>query len=303
MAELHQLFAGIESFLQSDAQDAAEAQVHLLCLQEAVEQVRALADVQHPAEHDYALRELVHFRGRLESAAENLHSQSRPRGWYQGERGAWTLAIDEDLLLELVELRFNDKDIGALLNCSRSTLKRRRALMGISKRQQTEMTDEELCNLVREVRLRGAGNEGQRAVEGALRGFEVKVSRARLRVAVRATDPLRDLVFRRRPVQRRVYTVPFVNPLWHIDGHHKLIRWRIVIHAGIDGKSRVVTFIHASSNNQAATVGDLFLKATEKFDWPSRVRADYGGENLEVKAHMERHRGKHDLRSKKVVGP
>ncbi|KAK0522649.1 hypothetical protein OC835_006506 [Tilletia horrida] len=66
-------------------------------------------------------------------------------------------------------------------------------------------------------------------------------------------------------------TVPFVNSLWHLDGHHKLIRWRMVIHAAIDGKSRLVTFIQASSNNLASTVGDAFLRATQSYGWPSRL--------------------------------
>jgi len=27
------------------------------------------------------------------------------------------------------------------------------------------------------------------------------------------------------------------------DGHHKLIRWKLVVHAGIDGFSRLIVFI------------------------------------------------------------
>ena len=34
---------------------------------------------------------------------------------------------------------------------------------------------------------------------------------------------------------RRVYNIPMPNSLWHIDSYHKLIKWRIVIHGGIDG--------------------------------------------------------------------
>ncbi|KAF4114111.1 hypothetical protein G5714_004334 [Onychostoma macrolepis] len=42
------------------------------------------------------------------------------------------------------------------------------------------------------------------------------------------------------------------NSLWHIDGNHKLIRWRIVIH----GYSRLVVFLRASDNNRGGTVFD-----------------------------------------------
>ena len=30
-----------------------------------------------------------------------------------------------------------------------------------------------------------------------------------------------------------------VNSLWHLDGHHSLIRWKILIHGCIDGFSRI----------------------------------------------------------------
>ena len=33
-------------------------------------------------------------------------------------------------------------------------------------------------------------------------------------------------------VQRRKYSVYGPNALWHIDGQHGLIRWRLVIHGG-----------------------------------------------------------------------
>ncbi|KAK3702165.1 hypothetical protein QZH41_015071, partial [Actinostola sp. cb2023] len=43
----------------------------------------------------------------------------------------------------------------------------------------------------------------------------------------------------------------------HIDGHHKLILWRIVVHGGIDGYSRVIVFLKTSTNNMASTVLQL----------------------------------------------
>lgn len=83
-------------------------------------------------------------------------------------------------------------------------------------------------------------------------------------------------------VSRRVYNVPSSNALWRIDGLHCLIRWHMFIHGGIDGFSRRIVYLHASTNNRADTVLNLFLEATQKCGWPSHVRSDLGGENVEV---------------------
>lgn len=70
-----------------------------------------------------------------------------------------------------------------------------------------------------------------------------------------------------------------------------LIRFKIVIHGFIDGKSRQVTSIHAGNNNRAATVLEVFLEGVETYGVPSRVRGDHGTENVLVAAWMETNRG------------
>ena len=77
----------------------------------------------------------------------------------------------------------------------------------------------------------------------------------------------------------------------HTDGHHKLIRWRFVTHAGIDGYSRLIVFMKCSTNNRASTVLDQFLKGVQCFGLPSRVRSDFGRENVLVARYMLSNRG------------
>lgn len=63
-----------------------------------------------------------------------------------------------------------------------------------------------------------------------------------------------------------------------------------------------MTFIDVSDNNRSDTVRDLFLNATTKWGWPQRVRADYGSENLGVKAEMESRRGeRHFVRTSHLL--
>ena len=66
---------------------------------------------------------------------------------------------------------------------------------------------------------------------------------------------------------RRSYNVASSNALWHIDGQHSLVRWKVVVHGGIDGYSRKIVYLHASGNNRADTVMKLFTKAVQSSGW------------------------------------
>ena len=62
-----------------------------------------------------------------------------------------------------------------------------------------------------------------------------------------------------------------------------------MIHAGIDGYSRLIVYNKCSTNNYASTVLNCFLEAVHKYGLPSRVRSDVGGENTAVSVYMTQH--------------
>ena len=79
-------------------------------------------------------------------------------------------------------------------------------------------------------------------------------------------------------------------------------RWRLVVHGGVDGFSRVPVYLHCSTNNEAATVFTLFRKAVSTYGLPSRVRCDMGGENVDVSMFMLSHPQRGPGRGSMIVG-
>ena len=88
-------------------------------------------------------------------------------------------------------------------------------------------------------------------MDGRLKGDGIMVSRRRIRESLKRVDPFGVEARLRNVLHRRKYSVQSPNYLWHIDGYHKLNRWHIVIHGCIDGYSRMITFLRASTNNRA----------------------------------------------------
>ena len=69
-------------------------------------------------------------------------------------------------------------------------------------------------------------------------------------------------------------------------GRLGLIRYKLVIHAFVDGKSHLVASIQVHDNNEVATVLRLFLLVHAKHGTPSRMRGDHGTENVDVAQWM-----------------
>ena len=124
-------------------------------------------------------------------------------------------------------------------------------------------------------------NAGEVMLQGHLRAQGIHVPRSKVRKAIHDLDP--SVTSRKRPaIRRRVYSVPYLNYLWHLDGNHKLIRWRFVVHHCIDGFSRLITFCRCSTNNKSETVFSSFNEAVRKYGRPQRIRSDHGEENVLV---------------------
>ena len=186
---------------------------------------------------------------------------------------------------------FHWSEVALLLGSSRSTLYRRLSELGIDPHlHYSSITDSQLDREIRAIKLQHP-NDGEVLVAANLRSRGIHVQRSRLRASIHRIDPDGVETRRRIAVHRRVYCVPHPNYIWHIDGTHKMIpiRWRLVIHGGIDGFSRTVVYLKCSSDNCAATVMGSFHQAVQTYGIPLRIRSDHGGENIRVWDFMLQH--------------
>ena len=242
------------------------------------------------------------------------------------QRGRPRFRITRDQLDYLRSLSFSWTEIASLLGVSRMTIYRRRVECGLLHEQRDVLSDAELDAMILDFR-RDLPYSGQTMILGRLRGMGFYTTRVRVRESIRRVDPLNTpLRWGGGLHHRRPYSVPGPNSLWHLgncnvscsvlriqyifvyssciyhftgvvycflspDGHHKLVRWRFVTHGGIDGYSRLIVYLKCATNNKAATVHGEFMKAVHRFGLPSRIRTDYGTENLQVAQHMLRYRG------------
>ena len=168
------------------------------------------------------------------------------------------------------DARLTWKEISDALPISRTTLWHRLIQCGYMFRKYTDISDQELEDTVKELHDQFP-NTGLSIMTGHLQSKGIYVQRRRIAEALQNVDPIGRSQHWHAVLQRRAYSVPGPNSLWHIDGRHRLIRWRIVVHGGIDGYSRLIVYLHAGV--------------------PSFVCSDKGGENINVYYFMIMHRG------------
>lgn len=124
------------------------------------------------------------------------------------------------------------------LGIHRHTVRNNMRAYGLQ-REFTPMSDAELDLIVKrytDIKPQG----GIRYLEGLLRSHGIRIQKMRLLHSMRRHNRVGRLLRRRRTIRRRKYHSTRPNALWHCDGHHKLILWRIVIHGFIDGYCRTV---------------------------------------------------------------
>ena len=126
-----------------------------------------------------------------------------------------------------------------MLQVSRWTIQRRVVEYGLNCGRWSDIDDDQLDTIIRGYISRHGVTTGQSYIIGHIRSLGYLVQRDRVRAAINRVDPANTALRWAAVITHRVYSVPWPNSLWHIDGHHSLIRWGFVVHGCIDGFSSV----------------------------------------------------------------
>ncbi|KAJ9114507.1 hypothetical protein QFC20_001380 [Naganishia adeliensis] len=288
---------GARHYLADNHRDPRQLSYHIQTLRYLINDLRGQYHARIPnnifAYHvrntETLLDHLEKMEGAFSQGFERQEVEDEVIGSSRGRR----CYIDDAQLERMVGLKLEDQEMAVYFDCHKKTVYRRRVELGLFKQATKHETPDDVLREYLMHWLEQADSQGTGVIMAWdwLAKNEIPCTREQVRRVHRTLQPEDFAIRPSQTIKRREYHVPFVNSVWHTDGHHKLIRWKFVIHAAVDGKSHLVTFMGVNDNNRAETVKELFLTAVNVWGWPSRVRADHGGENLGIKAEMERKRG------------
>ena len=104
--------------------------------------------------------------------------------------------------------------------------------------------------------------------------------------AIIRVDPIDGVNRLGQRIVRGPYCVAHCNFLWHMDTNMELWQRRLCIHGCVDSYLWLINHLRVSVNNRATTVLTWFQQACQVWGTPSRVRKDYGGENVTVGEYL-----------------
>ena len=173
---------------------------------------------------DHVRNALVVVGGLLESQEWEADAGYRAPIMDQDGSGRPRFYIPRHQLAYLLEKQFTVPQISDILQVSIRTVRRRMTEYDLSVRAlYSQMSDKELELVVRDIQHRFPSC-GNRQMQGHLLSRGIRVQQSRVREIQRRVDPVGSVMRQLRTIHRRQYRVNGPGALWHIDGHHKLIR-------------------------------------------------------------------------------
>ena len=154
----------------------------------------------------------------------NHHLQLQVPLDHTGLVGRPCMLISLEQLSYLIENRFSVPQIAGMLGISIRTVRRRMTEFGLSiTAQYSVLSDQELDEIVQMIRQQFPMCENKQ-MQGHLLSMDYHVQQHRVRDSQRRLDPHGSMLRQLHILNRRTYSVPAPLSLYHMDGHHKLIR-------------------------------------------------------------------------------
>ena len=183
---------------------------------------------------------------RISRSDTNINTPQHIYTTHTGKRGQPKKHVDPKVLHNAFQKgrRIPTTVLASILGIDRKTLRVRMQEMDIDS-SFDKISDEDLDTLVRQYHQENPGG-GRAYMIGQLRAVHsLRIQRHRVIDSMNQIDRLGQGLWKHvaEKKERTRYHVPRPNHLWHIDGHHKLIAWGIVIHGVVDGYSRKV-YLH-----------------------------------------------------------
>lgn len=162
----------------------------------------------------------------------------------RNKRGRPRKVVNVELLKEAMNptRRISQTVLAKKLGIHRNTLREKLKENAIDT-SFSDISNDDLDKLIKGYRD-SQPHSGIRYLRGRLRSEGLRIQRWRVEKSIERVDRLGQSLRRRTTAKKEhnKYEVPRPNYLWHLDGHHKLIHWGIVIHGVVDGYSRKVIF-------------------------------------------------------------
>ena len=158
-----------------------------------------------------------------------------------GKRGRPRKVISEAFLKEAFKpgRNISISKLASSLPVHRNTIKNYLRRYKITRPPFSNITDSSLDAIIKEYK-REHPNTGIRYIRGYLLQQHIRVQRERIIASLTRVDDVAKVILHNTIIKRREYKSARPNALWHMDGHHKLGPWGIVIHGFVDGYDRVV---------------------------------------------------------------
>lgn len=143
------------------------------------------------------------------------------------------------------------RELADLMGIHRNTLRLHMKRHNVVQ-QYSNLSNHDLDILIRTFKERKP-ESGLQYVTGFLRKHGLRIQKRRVISSLKCVDSLGRALKKRQLIGRKKYSVKRPHALWHLDGHHKMIRWGIVVHGFVDGFSRTVMCISQSIRSRILT--------------------------------------------------